>query len=142
MVITFSWWWQMKVNRIRNFSKWKNLKRFLNFIKGLCTHRHARTHFFWQVLLSCLHSPSGRVQAMILFFIFCAALLWFGKSKFEQKPCSNDANATHVLPAFCDFPFTPRCMPCARGGCTSRHSCETPGSLLISLLHNKVICCS
>lgn len=140
-VITFSWCWQMQVHLIWSFSKWRNFKRLLNFIRGLCTHMRAHTHFFgnfsWAV--SIFHLAGFKPRS---FSFFCAAVLWFVNSKFEKKPCSNDANTADVLPAFWNFPLTLRCTPCVRGGYASRHSRETPGSLLIILLLNKVICYS
>lgn len=138
MVKRFSWCWQMKVHLIWGFSKWRDFKKLLNFIKGLCTHMHAHTHFFgkfsWAV--SIFHLAGFKPRS---FSFFCAAVLWFVNSKFEKKPCSNDASTADVLPTFCNFPLTLRCV---RGGYASRHSHETPGSLLIILLLNKVICCS
>lgn len=120
LLITFSSCWQMKAHLIWNCSKWRNFKRPLDFIKGFCTHVHAHT-FFWQVLLSCLHIPSGRVQATSLFFLcVCAAALWFVNSNFEKKiNCANDANLAAALPAFCNFPITLSCMPCVRDGYAS-----------------------
>lgn len=133
-------WWQLSLGvgkwkcLIWSFLKWRNFKRLLNFIKGLHTHACTQT-FFWQVLLSCLHIPSGRVQAMILYFFFvlqyCSLLAQNCNSKL--KNCSRDANTDGVLPAFCNFPLTLRCIPCVRGGYESRHSHKTPLSLLMIL---------
>lgn len=120
--------------------KWRNFKKLLNFIKGLCTHTRMRTHFFWQVLLSCLHIPSVRVQVMSLSFFFFVLLYWGSLiQNLKRNPLVIMPTQPMSCQLFSNFPLTLRCTPCVRHGFASRHCYGTPGCLLIILLLNEVI---